>query len=51
MGTPEVHKGDHTMALAKDKAKLAIAAVKSEDMQVKRNQLHITFLMHVLVAV
>jgi hypothetical protein len=29
------HKGDYTMALAKDKAKLAVAAVKSEDTQVK----------------
>jgi hypothetical protein len=27
-------KGDYTMALAKDKAKLAVAAVKSEDTQV-----------------
>lgn len=36
MGSVEPgHKGDYTMALAKDKAKLAIAAVKSEDTQVK----------------
>jgi hypothetical protein len=35
MGTVEpAHKGDYTMALAKDKAKLALAAVKSEDTQV-----------------
>lgn len=37
MGSMEpAHKGDYTMALAKDKAKLAIAAVKSEDTQVKQ---------------
>jgi hypothetical protein len=37
MGSMEpAHKGEYTMALAKDKAKLAIAAVKSEDTQVKQ---------------
>lgn len=40
---PAPAKGDHTMALAKDKAKLAIAAVKSEDTQASSGMLFLIY--------